>query len=1137
MALTVATPVLAEYLGPNRTVTETSSVCKIILRECQFVADKNEWRYKSEASWSCSLESKPWQDYSNNSRPCNDTLHTNGYQYWEREDVPQTETNTYPPATITGSIQNCTLRNGWCITPPQLSLTGVEPVAGHSIIAIEGTLNGQPFACTNSTCSVPLSQGNNDFTYWALSSFLDSSEMGTFTAKVDSLLPNINASLSGTTGLNGWYLGPVTLNSSAADATSGLASFTCTRDGSALGSCNNITVSGDGPHTTVLTARDNAGHTRTLTQNTSIDSQNPMLNASLNGTLGSNNWYTNADLNVSASDPTPGSGLSVIQYNFDGGGWSAFPASGTLELTDGQHTVNVRAVDKAGRTVSSSTSFSLDTAAPDASLEATGMLGLNNWYVTDPALIASATDETSGLALLDFSIDNGGWTAYTALINLSDGVHNVSIWAEDQAGLVKEIDQTYQVDTRAPQIAGSLSGTPGTNGWFISDVTISASASDPLPGSDIDVFTYTINGRSETVYTDPLILSDGRQTVEFSTRDKAGLTHAVEQTFSIDTIPPSMSIDTTLPGWVNGTIALNGTADDSGSGLSSMEISLDDGQTWQAVTGTTAWTHTWSTTNSPNGIHEVRVRALDQAGLNTERTVNVAVDNRPPEISLPGSWLQWDSVTLNILDEHSGLAEARVEISDPKGRWPTRVIQLDPGQFPLAFKWDRRFADDTVAESGTYQVRVFAADRLGNVTDTSAEIHILLEILPPGPTSTPPFTPTLPLNTATAVLSPTGTSIHAATRTASPTPPANAAVSTATPRATQNVIVRVFGTIEPTVQSNPTPTTISTPRATPTQFNVTNLLQSIFDPDTNKQSTTEITSPPSDDFAQPMPKTNSVLWGSAATAAIAAATAYVEEARRRREEEIARQKELEEREEERREKMKERKTAKMDAQRAQEAAWEAARLEELSDSLPVHTDIRIARMEYEEGEMLRLQDSPPATNSKPSTPSSQDRRAERKDEQIQEEINSYTAEPQEDWKADYDNYMAQKAREEAARKAQEALAAQSQPKPKSWLDKAWDFVDEHQKEISLGLGIVAGAAVVVMTAGLATPLVTAALLAGGAALAAGGTAAVMTVSVNAHFDRPLNENLLTNVLIAGGAALAVAGAGFVFKAAAAGVGS
>ena len=515
MALTVATPALAEYIGPKRTVTETRTVCKVILKECEFSTEKQEWRYKTIDSWSCSLESKPWQAYSNNQRACNDTLHTDGYQYWEREDVTYTETNTYPPATITGAIQSCTLRNGWCITPPQLSLTGFEPVAGYTIIGLEGTLNGQTFACTNASCNVPLSQGNNNFTYWALSSFLDSSQMGSLTAKVDSIPPNISASLSGTAGLNTWYLGSVTLNSSASDATSGLASFTCTRDGTALASCNSITISGDGPHTTVLTARDNAGHTRTLTQNTSIDSQNPVLDASLNGTQGSNNWYTSATLNASASDPAPGSGVSAIQYNFDSGGWIAFPASGALGLIDGQHTVEVRALDKAGRSASSSTSFSLDSVAPGASLDSSGTLGLNNWYVTNPTLTVSASDDTSGLAFIEYSLDNGNWTEYTAPLRLSDGIHSISVWAHDQAGLVTEVNRTYQVDTRPPQIAGSLSGLPGLSGWFISEVTISASASDPLPASDIDTFTYTLNGSAETSYAGPLILSDGQHTLQF----------------------------------------------------------------------------------------------------------------------------------------------------------------------------------------------------------------------------------------------------------------------------------------------------------------------------------------------------------------------------------------------------------------------------------------------------------------------------------------------------------------------------------------------------------------------------------------------------------------------------------------------
>lgn len=57
--LALATPVLADYLGPNRTVTETTSACKVVLYECQYVASKDLWKYKPVHDWSCSNEGKP----------------------------------------------------------------------------------------------------------------------------------------------------------------------------------------------------------------------------------------------------------------------------------------------------------------------------------------------------------------------------------------------------------------------------------------------------------------------------------------------------------------------------------------------------------------------------------------------------------------------------------------------------------------------------------------------------------------------------------------------------------------------------------------------------------------------------------------------------------------------------------------------------------------------------------------------------------------------------------------------------------------------------------------------------------------------------------------------------------------------
>ena len=313
IALASVTPVLADYLGPNRTVTETTSACKIVLNECQYVPAKDDWRFKSVDSWSCSNENKPWQAYPSQPSSQGCFSGTAGDEYWDREESVQEVTNTYPPATIGSSLQNCTLQNGWCITTPNLSMSGNEPISGHSIIAIEGSRNGQTFACSGANCSVPLNEGNNSFTYWALSSWGDSSTMGTFTAKVDSQMPSITGAFTGTSGTNNWYVSPVSFNGSASDTTSGLASFTCTLDGVALPFCNTITVNSEGVHTLVLTARDNAGNTRNISQNSSIDTQNPILNANLSGRLGSNTWYTAAILNATASDPTPGSALSILR--------------------------------------------------------------------------------------------------------------------------------------------------------------------------------------------------------------------------------------------------------------------------------------------------------------------------------------------------------------------------------------------------------------------------------------------------------------------------------------------------------------------------------------------------------------------------------------------------------------------------------------------------------------------------------------------------------------------------------------------------------------------------------------------------------------------------------------------------------
>lgn len=91
------------------------------------------------------------------------------------------------PPVVWVSITGCspTPPQNKCDTLPQLLLTGEEPLPNEQIIRIQGNLNGDPFSCAGSSCSIPLPPTNKNgipVEFWADSSFGDSSQH--FTAQV-----------------------------------------------------------------------------------------------------------------------------------------------------------------------------------------------------------------------------------------------------------------------------------------------------------------------------------------------------------------------------------------------------------------------------------------------------------------------------------------------------------------------------------------------------------------------------------------------------------------------------------------------------------------------------------------------------------------------------------------------------------------------------------------------------------------------------------------------------------------------------------------------------------------------------------------------------------------------------------------
>ncbi|OQY89949.1 MAG: hypothetical protein B6D38_05125 [Anaerolineae bacterium UTCFX1] len=359
----IATPVLADYLGPNRIVTETISVCKVVLYECQYVPARDLWKYKPVDDWSCSNEGKPWQGYDNYNGECG--LFSKGRTQWGKQEKLQTVTTTQPDATITSILQGCNLNNGWCNTASDLALTGTEPLSGYSIVAVEGTLNGQSFACSGDNCAVPLNEGNNEFTFWALSSWGDSSQMGTFSAKVDTVLPTLGLDIAATSGTNGWYVSPATITATGSDSTSGLSSvFLSVDNGAGISS----TILNEGVYNILVQAEDNAGNISNSTTTISVDTTTPTIDVSVNGTTGNNGWYSSG-MEVSATTNDATSGVASLESSLDGGVYQAYISP--VSFADGYHTVQFKSLDKAGNeTETSVQEFYVDTIPPVVDLPA-----------------------------------------------------------------------------------------------------------------------------------------------------------------------------------------------------------------------------------------------------------------------------------------------------------------------------------------------------------------------------------------------------------------------------------------------------------------------------------------------------------------------------------------------------------------------------------------------------------------------------------------------------------------------------------------------------------------------------------------------------------------------------------------------
>jgi hypothetical protein len=357
---------------------------------------------------------------------------------------------------------------------------------------------------------------------------------------------------------------------------------------------------------------------------------------------GDNGWYT--------AYPTAHFTCSDI-----GLGVAFCPADQTATV-DGNFTPAGTVVDLVGlSTLITGPTAKVDTAAPGLVAAFDGSLGLNGWYTTLGTLQSECTDATSGVAQC---------VSPTAD---ADGTYTLQAKAVDNAGNVTTKDVDLKVDTTAPTLSGAFNGTLGTNGWYKTVGTVVTECTDSTSGV-ADCPTAVVE-------------SDGVYAFDITASDNAGNTN--KKTFDV-------KVDATAPEL---TAAYDGTL-----GLDGWYVTLGTLQS-ECTDETSGVFDCQSPVANADGTFTLTARAIDNAGNETTKDVDLKVDSTPPVL---------DAVfdgTLGNNDWYTSLGTLQSQCTDA-----TSGVADCPSV--------------DVTTDGTYTLKPVAHDVAGNATTGNFTVNV-----------------------------------------------------------------------------------------------------------------------------------------------------------------------------------------------------------------------------------------------------------------------------------------------------------------------------------------------------------------------------------------------------------------------------
>lgn len=390
------------------------------------------------------------------------------------------------------------------------------------------------------------------------------------------------------------------------------------------------------------------------------DGTPPVTTHSFSGTMGGNGWYV-SNVNVTLSATDEGSGVESTWYKLDSSSWQEYTEEFVIS-TDSLHTLLYNSIDNAGNIeTTNEAELKIDQTPPitTAVLSPSTPNGENGWYVSVVTVTLLTTDTSSGVGSTWYKVDSSYWQLYSTPLTVSnEGQHTVQYYSYDQAGNQEVANSVFfKIDTTAPTTTHTLDGLIGSQGWYVTNVTVTLSANDVTSG--INYTMYKLNTGSWMVYTGFFVVTtDGDYTLYYYSVDLAGNTEATKQAvFKIqhDITPPVTTPEFNgVMGdndWFISTVTVSLIAEDNSAGVAITRYQLDAGA-WTTYTGAFLVTE--------DAVHTLWYYSVDKVGnMESMKEADLKIDQTAPLISFTVNktglmtWL----LTANVSDETSDIAK------------------------------------------------------------------------------------------------------------------------------------------------------------------------------------------------------------------------------------------------------------------------------------------------------------------------------------------------------------------------------------------------------------------------------------------------------------------------------------------------